>query len=697
MRLKDLSLRGIITGDIRYPWTYCHVLYDRFFDLFPERTEELNYDETEKLLEETPQGVWQIKDFIVGPFGLLHSRAKRRFEQNLDVPLWHCSDPSCQNFHSVELSRGKWEVRLAADMILEEAEEKGHALSEWDRFFTNTCLDEDYYNDLHASHFPWLVANCFSKREKQSILNKLLFMYPGEIRGLFPKRKNFKSILSGTAKNICDKLSESETFQLILLMDNDAVIICIECLINEGKIHIPATETRTSYTAYGHFGWLVIMCELSNFGVRFVSKTRDIALRRLRRLIMKLNNNGKPYSQLEWKLRHVDGINVQEKLDIYIHDKEPHDIIREFVFGSRENLQKAFKILRYGWFEFPDDPKSEINLIDKILWKLGFDVCSHPEYLSLFWKRYDNLLSFIGKHKVINERDRELVRSAGVNFFVSLEEILDYSLSFFSWILLSDHYGVTKFNCNLDEARSFMANQLSGLKNISKEVFDFDPEGKNTLYPLTQGFKILANLCLEIIKNDENKFMRAAGCIPGYHMKTDIEQFPFMHTILLLDLSEKEQEEIIKNLIEVASELERSNVCNVRNRIEHRRVNFPNGDEIKETCNIVAKIINKMETLGICPIVYIYKAYKVDQFGRGIVFLEDYKGRKFDVRLPGQFMMLGMPSSRSPQIIVPSLHVGESADFLRFSFKESSDYVDLWKDYPKRRTRLGPEQTISDD
>lgn len=682
---------GIIGEKIRYPWAYGHILYDRFFELFPELTEELSVEDTEKLLEGTPQGVFQVRGFVVGPFGLLRTGTDRFLEPILELPLWHCSDPACEQLHVVKLSRGKWDVGLAANMISEETEKKGNGLSEWDGFFRNACLDRDYYDDMHTANFPWLLANCFSKREKRLILSKLTDMYPGQIRGLFPKGKKYRNVFSGTSEKICEKMSESESFQLILLMPENAVIHSLECLIDEGKIVIPATETRVSRTSYGSFGWLDVMCECSRFGVRFFSRRAGVALGRLRRLLMELNNKGTPSSQLNWKLRHVDGGSVQEKLDVCIHDEEPRAIIRDFLFVSRENLEQGFKFLRYGRFELPDNPAAELHLVDKVLWKLGFDVCLHPEYLRLFWERFDNLLGIIGKHTGSNHRAQDLIRSAGVNFFVSLEEILDYSLSFFTWVLLSDHYGVTRFRCNFEKARRFMAGRLSGRKSSSQEEFDFDPNGKNTLYPLTRGFKILANVCLELIQNGGSKLQRGKGDLPGYYMKTDVEQFPFMHTVFLLDLSKKEQEEIINLLMEVARELDSSNVCGVRNRIEHRRVDFPNRDEIKESCDTVAQIIRKMEKVGICPMVYVYREYRVDQFSRGVAFLEDYRGGKFELRVPGQLMFSHLPSPTETQIIVPCLHLGESADVLRFSFEEGSDYVDLWKDYPKRRTRLSSE------
>lgn len=85
----------IETGRIRFPQEYGRLLYDRFFDLFPTRTNELSFEETRLLLDDVPNASYQFGSLVVGPFGPAKSAAFRDFSPSHSAPLWHCSDIGC--------------------------------------------------------------------------------------------------------------------------------------------------------------------------------------------------------------------------------------------------------------------------------------------------------------------------------------------------------------------------------------------------------------------------------------------------------------------------------------------------------------------------------------------------------------------------------------------------------------------------
>lgn len=336
----------------------------------------------------------------------------------------------------------------------------------------------------------------------------------------------------------------------------------------------------------------------------------------------------------------------------------------------------------------PSSPEEEERLVERILWKLGFDIGLYPPHQRLLWDRLEKLLETARTYATYDEYDRESIRSAGVNFFVSLEEILDYSLSFATWALLSDHYGVTKFRCDFDEARRFMASRLNGLRLGSNDPLEFDAGGKNTLYALIQGFAVLAELCSGMIGGRNRGLIRPENELPGYYRKTEIELFPFLHKALILDLREGDRDRIIGLLREITATLETAQVCSIRNRLEHRRKDFPTQAEIERACSAVADTVSNMEAAGLCPLIYLYAGRTVDQYGRSVVMFKDYRGREIPVRRPSQYDLCGLPSLRRPQIIVACMHIGDSSELLRFKFEEISDYVEMWRGYPKRRPRV---------
>ena len=74
-----------------------------------------------------------------------------------------------------------------------------------------------------------------------------------------------------------------------------------------------------------------------------------------------------------------------------------------------------------------------------------------------------------------------------------------------------------------------------------------------------------------------------------------------------------------------------------------------------------------------------------------MVNLSDYRGREIAFYEPSQYDAAGLPSLYQPLIIVPGLRIGDSLESIRFVFREASEYVRTWSDYPKRRRRTFDE------
>ena len=136
----------VVAGKMKYPWIYDRVLYDRFFDMFPAQTGRLSHCETLLLLQDTSQGVFQLKDVIAGPFGLLRSSHDRFLRPLLVVPLWHCSDPSCTSFHDVQLTPGDSHFSSISELCYSTGEDvygplrNGAELSIIGQFLPNTTI-----------------------------------------------------------------------------------------------------------------------------------------------------------------------------------------------------------------------------------------------------------------------------------------------------------------------------------------------------------------------------------------------------------------------------------------------------------------------------------------------------------------------------------------------------------------------------
>lgn len=679
----------IISNRITYPYINEKILYDRYHSMFGDKRGPLLFEESIKLLEDTPKGVYQLGEYLIGPFGLLRSSFERYLPPTLKAPLWRCTDLSCESVHPVQFLQKNDKVQKLYGILSSEKRLLNDVPSRWDEYY-KYLLDEKYvfFDDMALRYFPQFLANSFSLSETRLILDGLIESYSKEIRQLFPNRAEIKGKFDKNPKYITDSLNKAECLQLILLLSDDKIIEILESLIEKSIIEIPATEIRsTLIKGPYHGGWVTTNIECSKNGVR--TTANGLGLARLEKMIKTIYITSSDLELLDWKLRHVDGQSRFEKLDKYIFSKEPHQILSDLILNSPAQLKKAIELLRYGKFIIPENIEEENKIIQKLLWKIGFDVNLYPEYINLFWSRYEKFISASIAYKEYDEESQELIRSSGVNFFVSLEQILGYSLSFITWALLSDHYRDTKFILNLSDAQAFMASKLSGI-TIGDEKLEFDPSGKNTLFPLISGFNALADKCLDLISNEE-KHRRSNSEIPDNFKESSLEILPFMHDALILDIRENDKERILGLLREITRSLTKAQVCNIRNRIDHSRSlnEFPKFEEMKRMCAIVKEIVNDMISIGICPSVSYRTKTDGDEYGRYITKFRNCYGNEIPQIISPKFFSCKLPDSRNPNVIVPGIHIGDSGVLIRFIFEETSEFTNMWRGYSRRDADLG--------
>lgn len=485
--------------------------------------------------------------------------------------------------------------------------------------------------------------------------------------------------------------------QLILLESNKKIVNSIEELIDENNIIIPATEIRKSFNKNFLPGFdneastTSFTCQCSKFGIRSIPLNQimldeQFGLKRLRLLLKKLYSTKEEIENLNWKLRHLN-INGKrtnkkyEKLDYYISNNDIEEILLTLVFDDVDKLKKSFDILRFGNFFIPDSEKEEELLLNKIIWKLGFRLNTFPNELKIFWDRHQKFREECVKHNEYTEEVKELIRSKSINFFISLEEILQKSLSFMCWVLLSDHYKNTNFSYFYKEAEEIMFKYLNGYNLSEDHKLELDSRGKNTLYPLIEGFKVLALICEEL-KTNKTEYRKEEVNLPfGY--KHDLCFFPFLHKHLILDLENFQR--VITELKSLSQRLKNIDVCKIRNCTSHQREDedFPPKKKLERFCYQIKEIIQSMEDLGIYPMVYrLHKKIK-ETYGRTKVKLINDANNVVELNLLND-NFFELPSFKDPLIFVPLLKLRSFDSGLRFSIKEESNYTKMWEDFPKR-------------
>ena len=684
--IENLLNKQIHDNSLMYPWAYGRILYDEYYEKFHEQDEILKNEDVLKLLDNTPKGVFQVGKYIVGSLGLTISNIIRFIPPKRTIKLWHCSDPSCQRFHELHLSSGESIIPhliMEIDLLL-----RLEPNSEWSRFYFDLIEQEDFFYDVsRMTQTPHLIINSFGDNEVKSLLKEIIDTEKN-FRTYLPNEKRFK----GSSDDIIKDISKDVCFQLLLLESDEINIQSLEKLIDEQIIFIPPTEIRRPTTKISS-GFYNIHHECNQLGVRAVSTTSNIGIRQLNNLLNKIYSDHNLQQQLEWKLRHFEKETLKEKLETYTLIEEPKKIIRETILSGPTQISQTFKYL-FGHFKMPSTIEEEEKLVDKILWKLGFDINIYPNNLQKFWERLQFFKDTTRSCSSFNDTDKEKIRSSAVNFWISLEEILEQTLSFITWVLLSDHYKKTQFKYNFEEARDFMCDKLHGYKVGSSDPLLFDNKGKNTLFPLTEGFTALNEICEALLEEGIDKYKRSQDEMPSFLNKAELVSFPFESKVYLFDIKPSNFKSLQNLLEELPKSFSQNNVLSVRNRTQHKREDFPSQEEILNACNCIENIINKIEINGIFPNVYLFKSTTIDKFNRVKYDYEDYKGRNITLQPTFAFSGSNLPASRNPQIIIPILNIGNSQELLRFKFEESSSYLKYWKNYPRKKNKSKKKEEI---
>jgi hypothetical protein len=689
--LVEYLNHDILSHRIKFPWIYERCLYDKFNALFPNKTDSLSSFDTELLLKDTPGGVFQLSNIVVGPFGVLTSATTRELRPILSPPLWHCSDPGCRNLHGVELESAVLPFNDAIREINRFCSQELGPASEWPEALAEFRDKGDWYDHLFPAALPWLLINGFATVELALLVGRLFDARSTELRSKLPQTRRTQALLAAPPSSIASRLDAAKLLQIILLLPDEDLVYFLEELIEDSQIVIPPAEVRETLFCASQPGWFGVTAQCSDLGVRFFSSDPSFGIRHLRSVVHKVYDDPAEQKALAWKLRHKTGSTAEERLATFLYQTDLQEVVSALFFDNPTHLEGIFSALKFGRFAIPDTEEGERSLKRKLLWKLGFGTYSFPLQNERLWDRLRRLQLIVQTAGGVTEDDKGKIRSIAVNLFVSLEEVLDSSLSFFTWALLADHFIDTKFTFNLEGARRFMADRL----NTWQSKVIYDAKGRNPLYPLIVGFDLLASLVTELLAQPASQYLRATDQFPGY-ADSKIEPFVTPHRVFVLDLCEGDVQRALLTLRAISDDLVRSDVASIRNRIDHQRTDFPTVKEISDMCARLSQVMSNLEDGGICPLLFVRKMQRIDRYGRGEMVFERYDGKEVALRWP-PVVTKPLPSTNRAQTIVPTLRFGQVPEPVRFLYREESLIVTQWAGYPIKRRRVAAPQGVGGD
>lgn len=386
---------------------------------------------------------------------------------------------------------------------------------------------------------------------------------------------------------------------------------------------------------------------------------------------------------LDWQLRAIPGVSIDARLTEYLRKASPGEVLRKLVLNTHANVRVAAESLR-----LVIDDVSDNDLVERMLWKLGFDVAEGDELHENFWRHSDRLRRAAETASVSSSVGEEEMREISGSYFPSLEGLLSDSLVYDVWALTTDHVSESdpyRYVCD-DRAISLTSQHLAEQLHVAGDL----PEPKAglerwTLQPLCRGFAELSIL-LANMENSGAVMIRAEASLPEFDDWTTIQRFPFRHNVPYLDLTTESREKLRAVLTDTSRALISSGVLELRNSLLHYRRSNVDLEGLVQALGKVEAAIRTLESVGLVRIVFHRQRVETDQWNRSLHVLRDGMSRELAISRPSAFAWLNLPELDVPQYLMTIAQFDELGEYLRFRPGADSEFRELWSDLPQRRS-----------
>lgn len=327
-----------------------------------------------------------------------------------------------------------------------------------------------------------------------------------------------------------------------------------------------------------------------------------------------------------------------------------------------------------------------------LAWKLGFSIPAYDDKYTRLEERLAAFQSVVNKIANIEiESEREILRSAGVNLFVSTEEFLEELIAFNVWLLCSDHYRNTKFIYCAKDAVELVGSIISSGQGTGDLEYVWSSDGKNTLGCLLACLDLTVKWMKGL--NEALRVPLRVADMPHFADR-DKRIFPYRHKALWANAEPQELTAYTKTFDAVAMAVKRSKLPAIRNGLDHKRSkeDFPSIADMKEFCLQLQTALQLSDQTRLYPKVYWKARFEEGQFGQTAQTFRDYKGGTVTLRGPSVLAVSPPIRWNCPHVIAPGNLLGYPNGEIVFTFREVSEYMQLWGNYPRHKCEeLEPE------
>lgn len=674
-RLSAAISAEIESGALMFPFVFGRMLYDRAAELFPEERDYLSHEDTLRLLDGIPTGVFQSGRYLLGPYGIRERSFERRMPPTTSVPLQHCADTACAIVHRIQLTTsieaGVNKDRPALNKILDQISDEP---SEWNAFVSDITEEQfNAYSIKGHNTIIYLLGDAFSDTELKRLAIHASSLYGGDLH-----RSARDLGLQGKPEEYVKSMDRAQLLQLLLMLDDRVLTEVLDSAVQESVIIIPADEIRrprvNSRVRTGAWG---LRPQVSRLGTRAVSGENHLPLLRLSALARGLfdGDSADEIEELAWILRGTPGNTARDQLEEFLRVSEPARVVETLVLARRTNATKVCLDLGVQINQEND------YLRDAILWKLGFPLPRSSDLRDKYWGLHHGLESLAKTASVDLTSTAEGLRSASSGYFVHLERFLFDSLIFATWALLADHYADgDPFIFFESKAREFTIDELNSSVAVDGDPLALSPEPN--LSAIVEGYIRLSKL-LETLRTSSDSHLREASGYPKFTKKTPLQHFPFKHVYPFLDLLPDSQVKLVEALSKVGSELNDSGIMTARNGLLHAKLRIPTVSEVEEALRKARAALDRLESIGCVRGTFSITSVQVNAWGGATTTLAS-KGRSISFSTPSAYEWIKLPSLNRPTYLMQGAVFAPPNEMLRFLEGFDSDYHDYWSNYPRR-------------
>lgn len=683
--LKSIEVevnRMILERDLCLPYMYGRTLYNKFNSVDEWYTlDSLDPENSENLLKDTPQGVYQVGNYLTGPFGIIKSAESRYTPPTTEVPLWHCPNIECPSFHTVKL-KSSARILKTIRAIVSIFEGRDIYRGDWHNILKRIVDDRDsgFYKFYDIINF---VGDAIIGRERSEVVKDVL--KSDSVREL--KRlvagSGLDIILRGSPDQIVENLNEAELMQILFALPNRDVVRHIDGCVNRLAIKIQPYENRVPKVYPPKYSSFSSKTEISSFGIR---SSIDDPIVNLVACIWDAYE-GK-YDALGWSIGIRDRSIKRDDLVDYVRVNSIENVVNSLIMSDKSVFNRVCSYITYS----PKNNFDRVDATNAVAYKLGFKTVKFDERIATFTRRIDQFFDTVTRIGDIDgELDRERIREAGVNLFVSVEEFLEELLVFNVWMMSSDHVLKTRFMYNHIKAIPEVAKVLGEELESSGARFIWNADGSNTIGVSLAYLNKFINWMKDNMTTDKKLFEKHSESLPHY-VNDKPEYLYLRHTMLWADCESSNLLEYLSGLEAISKNIARSNLPSVRNGLDHKRRDeeFPSIESLINFCRPIRLAFEASNRDRYIPKIWALDEMNVSRNQIITYKFVDHKGEGLYRYGPKFVASTPDYSWGSPVIMAPFNLLGHSQAYINFVPEEDTPFSKYWADFPIKR-RLGEE------